>query len=68
MKRSGVPTQADQWWWGFTFYGMPSLTRASGTGSDLEDCKAKFKIAAWARIRADLTDADIAKARGMRRG
>jgi len=28
---------------------------------DLENCKAKFKIA-WVRIRAGLTDWDIAKA------
>jgi hypothetical protein len=30
----------------------------------LEDCKAKFKIA-WARIRAGLTDRNIAKAREL---
>jgi hypothetical protein len=42
-------------------YGQPSLSRDSGQGTDLEDCKAKFKIA-WARIRAGLTDRDIAKA------
>jgi hypothetical protein len=32
-----------------------------GTGVDLDDAKAKFKIA-WARIRAGLTDDDIAAA------
>jgi len=43
-------------------YGRPSLRRDSGQGTDLDDCKAKFK-AAWARKRAGLTDWDIAKAR-----
>ena len=33
----------------------------SGTDHDLDDAKVKFR-AAWARIRAGLTDADIAKA------
>ena len=45
MKSSGAPSQADQWWWGFTFYRRPSLGVDSGHGTDLEDCKAKFKIA-----------------------
>jgi hypothetical protein len=67
MKRDGVPpSQAEQWWWGFTFYGKPSLSNYNGGCTDLEDCIAKFK-AAWTRIRADLTDADIAKAHEMRR-
>jgi hypothetical protein len=66
MKRGGMPSRADQWWYGFTFYGPPSLGSYSGTGTDLDDCKAQFK-AAWTRIRADLTDADIARAHEMRR-
>jgi len=33
---------------------------AFSTCTDLDDCKAKFK---WAKLRADLTDADIAKVR-----
>jgi hypothetical protein len=32
---------------------ISSLGGDSGPGTDLEDCKAKFKIA-WARIRAPL--------------
>jgi hypothetical protein len=35
---------------------------ASGSGGDLEDCKAKFK-AAWTAIRAGLSEDDIASAR-----
>jgi hypothetical protein len=33
----------------------------SGSGSDLDDCKAQFR-APWATIRAGLADADIARA------
>jgi hypothetical protein len=33
---------------------------ANGNGTDLDDCKAKFK-AAWMAIRADLSDDDIAR-------
>ena len=61
MKISGV-----RWWWGCNFDGQLSLDDDSGNGIDLDDCKAKFLIA-WTRIRAALTDADIAKAHEMRR-
>ena len=48
----------------------PATSTASrevgGSGTDLDDCKAKFKIA-WAQIRAGLTDADVAKAHEMGR-
>ena len=60
-KISGV-----RWWWGCNFDGQLSLDDDSGNGIDLDDCKAKFLIA-WTRIRAALTDADIAKAYEMRR-
>lgn len=39
---------------------QPSLSRDSGQGTDLENCKAKFMIT-WVRIRAGLTDWDIAE-------
>jgi hypothetical protein len=55
-----------RWWWGCNFNGQLSLDDDSGNGIDLDDCKAKFLIA-WTRIRAGLTDADIATAREMRR-
>ncbi len=58
-KNPGLPAHIDQRSWGCNVYG---LGRDSGQGTDLEDCKAKFKIA-WARVRAGLTDLDIAKAR-----
>jgi hypothetical protein len=39
---------------------MPS-SRRGGSGDDLADCQLQFK-AAWAKIRAGLTDADITAA------
>jgi hypothetical protein len=50
-KNPGLPAHIDQWSWGCNVYGQPSLSRDSGQGRDLENCKAKFKIA-WVRIRA----------------
>ena len=60
-KNPGLPAHIDQWSWGCNVYGQPSLSSDSGQGTDLENCKAKFKIASL-RIRARLTDRDIAKA------
>jgi hypothetical protein len=65
-KSPGLPAHVDQWSWGCNVYGQPSLSGDSGQGTNLEDCKRQFG-AAWARIRAGLTDWDIAKARDMRR-
>jgi hypothetical protein len=65
-KNPGLPAHVDQWSWGCNVYGQPSLGGDSGQGTDLEDCKRQFKTA-WARIRAGLTDWDIAKAYEMRR-
>jgi len=59
MRAPGLPPHVPQWRWTCNVYGKPG--GGSGSGDDLEDCKAQFKIA-WARIRAGLTDADIAKA------
>jgi hypothetical protein len=63
----GVPigrimkVRARHWWWGCNVDDRPSLDGDSGNGKDLDDCKAKFLIA-WTRIRAGLTNEDIAKA------
>ena len=62
MKRDGVPPHTPHWWWNCYLYGKPSLGGDSGTGTGLDGCKRQFE-AAWARIRATLTAADIAKAR-----
>lgn len=53
-----------RWWWGCNVYDQPSLDDDSGNGIDLDDCKAKF-LAAWTRIRAGLTNDDIANAYRM---
>jgi hypothetical protein len=60
MKGSGVPSHIPQWSWNCYVHGKPGAS-GNGTGIDLDDCKAQFKVA-WERIRARLTDADIAKA------
>lgn len=65
-KSPGLPAHVDQWWWGCNVHGQPSASGDSGQGADLEDCKTKFKIA-WARIRAGLTDRNIARARELQR-
>jgi hypothetical protein len=64
-KNPGLPAHVDQWSWGCNVCGQPSLNGDSGSGTDLEDCEAQFKLA-WTRIRARLTDRDIAKAYEMR--
>jgi hypothetical protein len=61
MKSSGVPAHLAQWSWTSYVHGKPGAG-ANGNGTDLDDCKAKFK-AAWAPIRAGLTEDDIASAR-----
>ena len=55
---------ARRWWWGCNVDDRPSLDDDSGDGKDLDDCKAKFLIA-WTRMRAGLTNEDIAKAYRM---
>lgn len=60
MKSSGVPSHIQQCSWNCYFHGKPG-TSANGTGVDLDDCKLQFKVA-WSRIRAGLTDDDIASA------
>ncbi|MGB8603457.1 hypothetical protein [Bradyrhizobium sp.] len=66
MKSPGLPVHVDQWSWGCNVYGQPSLDGDSGQGTSLEDCMASFKIA-WKRIRAGLTDADVARAYEIQR-
>jgi len=63
-KNPGLPAHLDQWSWGCNVYGQPPHRDDSGQGADLEDCKAKFKIA-WARKCTGLTDRAITKAREL---
>jgi hypothetical protein len=63
-KNPGLPAHLDQWSWGCNVYGEPPRRDDSGQGADLEDCKAKFKIA-WALKCAGVTDLAITKAREL---
>ena len=63
-ENPGLPAHLDRWSWGCNVYGEPPRRDDSGQGADLEDCKAKFKIA-WARKCAGLTDRAITKAREL---
>jgi hypothetical protein len=65
MLAPGLPPHVPQWRWTCNFYGKPG-GGGSGSGDDLDDCKSQFREA-WATLRADLTDADIALAFEMRR-
>lgn len=62
MRGAGAPHDKPQWSWSCHLHGRPQGSGDRGTGLDLDDAKAKFK-AAWARIRASLTEAAIADAR-----
>jgi hypothetical protein len=63
MKGTGSPNHAPQWWWECNdSYCRPPLGGGeSGTGIDLYDCKARFKIA-WAAIRSGRTDEELMRA------
>ena len=62
MKAIGGSSDREQWAWNVYLYGRPSSADDSGTGRDLDGAKAKVREA-WARIRAGLTEFDIARAR-----
>jgi hypothetical protein len=62
MKASGAASDKQQWSWNCYVHGRPSSADDRGSGHDLDDAKAKFREA-WARIRAGLTELDIARAR-----
>ena len=62
MKAIGASSDKQQWAWNCYIHGRPSSADDSGAGHDLDDAKAKFREA-WARIRAGLTELDIARAR-----
>jgi hypothetical protein len=61
MRGAGAPSGKPQWSWSCHLHGRPQGSDERGTGVDLDDAKAKFKDA-WARIRASLTEAEIAHA------
>jgi len=55
------PPTDPHWWWACNVYGQPSAATDRGPGINFKDCQLRFKIA-WTRIRAGLTEADIAVA------
>jgi hypothetical protein len=61
MLGNGAPHDRPQWTWSCHVHGRPQGNDDRGNGADLDDCKVKFRKA-WARIRARLTDQDIADA------
>ena len=61
MLGNGAPHDRPQWTWSCHVHGRPQGGDDRGSATDLADAKARFK-AAWARIRAGLTDQDIADA------
>ena len=61
MLGNGAPHDRPQWTWSCHVHGRPQGGDDRGSAGDLVDAKAKFKEA-WARIRASLTDQDIADA------
>ena len=58
---SGAPHDRPQWIWSCHVHGRPQGGDDRGNAADLVDAKARFKNA-WTRIRASLTDQDIADA------
>jgi hypothetical protein len=66
MKTTGYPTRDAQWSWCCNVPWLPSLGGSCGHGDDLDDCTTKF-MAVWIRIRARLTEADMAALRDILR-
>jgi hypothetical protein len=60
-QATGTPHGAPQWTWSCHLHGRPQASDERGNGADLDDAKAQLRTA-WARIRASLTDQDIADA------
>jgi hypothetical protein len=62
MLAIGAPSGRPQWTWSSYLGGRPTRGGQNGTGTGFGDCKRQFREA-WERIRAGLTDEDIARAR-----
>jgi hypothetical protein len=58
---NGAPHDQPQWVWSCHVHGRPQSGDDRGNAVDLVDAKARFKNA-WTRIRASLTERDIADA------
>ena len=62
MLGNGAPHDRPQWTWSCHVHGRPQGDDDRGNAANLVDAKARSKNA-WARIRASLTDQDIADAK-----
>lgn len=49
------------WWWSCNVYGQPSTANDRGPAINFKDSQLRFKLA-WTKLRAALTEADIAAA------
>lgn len=67
LKQPGVPAGRPNWSWGVAFPHLPQQAWQRGLCSDLEECKRRFRVA-WMAVHAQLTDADVEKARQDERG
>jgi len=71
LRGAGAPHGTPPWSWSCHLPGRPQGNDDRGNAVDLDDAKQQFK-AAWARIRAGLSEADIAggspDCRDQRRG
>jgi hypothetical protein len=59
---NGASHDRPQWTWSCHVHGRPQGGDDRGNAANLVDAKARFKNT-WARIRASLTDQDIADAK-----
>ncbi|MFK4725839.1 hypothetical protein ABIE89_006939 [Bradyrhizobium niftali] len=63
IRRAVASSRAELWAWNCWLGGRPCKADEGGDGVSLDDAKAQFREA-WQRIRAALTEADIARAKG----
>ncbi|MCK1565606.1 hypothetical protein IVB08_16820 [Bradyrhizobium sp. 173] len=63
IRRAEASSHAELWAWNCWPGGRPCKADEAGGGTSLDDAKAQFREA-WQRIRAEINEADIARARG----
>ncbi|MHC2578751.1 hypothetical protein ACVI1J_008991 [Bradyrhizobium diazoefficiens] len=63
IRRAEASSYAELWAWNCWLGGRPCKADEAGGGASLDDAKAQFREV-WQGIRAGLTEADIARAKG----
>lgn len=63
IRRADASSQSELWAWTCWLGGRPCKADEAGGGASLDEAKAQFRKA-WQRIRAEINEADIARARG----